>query len=506
MTSGNKQIAGGAALSYVTIAFNIVAGMLYTPWMVRQIGQTRYGLYTLATSLIAMFVIDFGLSTATARFVSLYRAQGDSQRIDRFLGMIFQLYLILDAVLLLALVVVYIFSGTLYRTLTPEDLNQFRTVYLIAALYSVIHFPFVPLDGILTSHELFIQQKLASLLQNVLTVGLVVIALIRGMGLYALVTANALAGLAMIAFRLYVIRRHTKVRVRFTRLDRPMLKEILGFSAWVTLDALSARLIFNITPSILGLVASTSAIAVFGIVTVIEGHAYTITAAINGFFMPRISRIVLRGDEGGSLQSLLLRVGRFQFSVNGLIVAGFTVLGRDFIRLWMGESYLDAYTGVVLVLIPGLFLSAIQIGNTIVCVQNKVRVMALINFFTGILNVALSFFFSARLGAVGASLSIFTVYAVRTLALSRFYHRQLDVDMLEFARKCYLRLGPGVLGTIALGWLWMKAMPSRSWLWLGVNGLLVCAVYTAFLVAFGLSAEEKRAVARLLERRGRKTQ
>ena len=56
-------------ISYAAIAINIVATLLYTPWMVRQIGQANYGLFTLATSLINLFLIDFGwaaLETAQA--------------------------------------------------------------------------------------------------------------------------------------------------------------------------------------------------------------------------------------------------------------------------------------------------------------------------------------------------------------------------------------------------------------------------------------------------------
>ena len=51
----NNQIKLGAIISYLSIGFNILAGLLYTPWMVQQIGKSNYGLYTLATSLITLY-------------------------------------------------------------------------------------------------------------------------------------------------------------------------------------------------------------------------------------------------------------------------------------------------------------------------------------------------------------------------------------------------------------------------------------------------------------------
>ena len=69
-----KQVKIGAILSYLSIALNIITGLIYTPWMISQIGKSQYGLYTLANSLITLFLIDFGLSSATSRYI--YRIIG----------------------------------------------------------------------------------------------------------------------------------------------------------------------------------------------------------------------------------------------------------------------------------------------------------------------------------------------------------------------------------------------------------------------------------------------
>lgn len=77
--SNYSQLKIGAIITYLSIAFNIIAGLIYTPWMVDQIGQSDYGIYTLANSLISLFLIDFGLSSATSRFVAKYRAENDEK-------------------------------------------------------------------------------------------------------------------------------------------------------------------------------------------------------------------------------------------------------------------------------------------------------------------------------------------------------------------------------------------------------------------------------------------
>ena len=84
-----KQIKLGAIISYIAITVNIVVGLVYTPWMVNKIGKSQYAVYTLANSLITLFLVDFGLSSATARYVSNYKAEERQADINNFLGIIY---------------------------------------------------------------------------------------------------------------------------------------------------------------------------------------------------------------------------------------------------------------------------------------------------------------------------------------------------------------------------------------------------------------------------------
>ena len=121
--NSSKQIKLGALISYFAIAFNIVAGLIYTPWMISKIGQSNYGLYTLATSVISMFVMDFGMGAAVTRFLSRYNAMGDKKAVNDFLGLIYKLYLAIDAVIFAVLICVYFFVDKIYANLTPDELS-----------------------------------------------------------------------------------------------------------------------------------------------------------------------------------------------------------------------------------------------------------------------------------------------------------------------------------------------------------------------------------------------
>ena len=498
--NSSKQIKFGAVLSYVAIAFNIISGLLYTPWMVETIGQSQYGLYTLANSLITMFLVDFGLSSATSRYLSKYNAEGDREGAERFLGAVYKLYLIIDAVIFTVLVVVFFLLDKIYVNLTPLELEQFKVVYVISGLFSVINFPFVTFNGILTAYEKFIPLKIADVLYRLFNVGFTVAALLMGYGLYALVTVHAVVGLLVLLFKYIVIKKTVPAKVQFRNTPKGIYKEIFGFSIWVTVATLAQRLVFNITPSVLGIVASSAAIAVFGIVTTIEGYTYTITTAINGMFMPKISRIMTKNNAQEDLNPLFISVGKFQYALNGLIVAGLAVLGQSFIQLWMGPDYAQAYYGMLLVIVPGLFYNALQIANTTMVVMNKVRVTAIVNVLTGVTNVALSFPLSKIFGVNGACISICAAYFLRDVLLLLIYHKQLPLDIVGFMKKCYLRMSLPIAVTILCGVGINRLIPDGGWLAFLMKAAMVVVIYLGSMLILGLDKQEKHSILKMLKR------
>lgn len=491
MVKENTQIKIGALLSYFSIALNILSGLLYTPWMIEHIGQNEYGLYTLANSLISLFLIDFGLSSATSRFLARYHALGEEYKVDNFLGIVYKLYIFIDAIIFIVLITVFFYIDIIYIKLTPHELEQFKVVYAIAALFGVVNFPFVTLNGILTAYGKFIYLKLADVIYRILVVGLMIIALINGYGLYAVVTVNAVVGLMIIIYKLIIVNRTTNIKANLRYSNKELYKEVFDFSLWSTVASLSQRLIFNITPSILGMVSNTASIAVFGIVTTIEAYTYTLSTAINGLFLPRVSKIYTKDKAEKKILPLMMKVGRFQYVLNGLIVAGFAIIGKEFILLWMGTEYIEAYYGILLVIIPGLFFNSLQIANTAVSVTKNIKHFAYINLGMGLMNVFCSLIFSQYYGVVGACFSIFIAYMFRAIALNLLYYKKLKINMVAFVKGCYIKMSIPIILTIISSMIITNNINSQGWIMLGVKAIIIVCIYVCMILIFGVENRKK---------------
>lgn len=306
-----NQLKFGALLSYLGLTLNVIVGLLYTPWMIHSIGKADYGLYTLALSVISLFVFDFGIGQAVTRFIAKYLAEGHQEKANNCLGLVYKLYFYIDVFIFLILAGIYFFIPQIYRELTSSEIEKFKVIYIAVSFFSILSFPFIPVNGVLTANEKFIQLKICDLANKLMVVSAMTICLLLGKGLFALVWVNIIAGLLTIAFKLGFIKRDTNMKVNFSYQDREEFREILSFSGWVTIKSVAERMIFTLSPTILGMVSGSVEIALFGIANVIEGYVYGFSGALNGLFLPKVARIVQ--DTSGDIMPLMLKVGRLLF-------------------------------------------------------------------------------------------------------------------------------------------------------------------------------------------------
>ena len=55
----------------------------------------------MAYSIVALFVFDFGISAAIQRFVAKYLAEGNKEKVNHCVSLVYKLYLYIDAAILL---------------------------------------------------------------------------------------------------------------------------------------------------------------------------------------------------------------------------------------------------------------------------------------------------------------------------------------------------------------------------------------------------------------------
>ncbi len=489
----NKQIKIGALISYVAIFINIGAMLIYTPWMKNQIGLENYGLYTLANSFVSMFLMDFGIGASVSRFLSKYCAEGDLEAANNLVGMVYKLFIVIDAIVFSALLVLFFFIELIYQGLTPAELEKFKILYVIISAFSIFSFPFTTLNGIFNAYERFVLIKLCDLGQKLLSIGFIVLVLLSGHGVVGLVVAHAASGIISIIVKLILLKATTPIKPNFKVKDKALVKEILGFSIWITVLGIAQRLTYNIAPSILGMVSSSVEIAVYSPASAIAGYFYIFATAINGLFLPTVSRKIVQKKEEDILP-LMVGVGRFQVVVLGFLYVGFATVGREFMVLWMGEEFLVSYYCVLLLAFPTIFEYSQQIANTTILAQNKVKFHAIVVLVTSLINMVISPILSYSWGAIGVSVGIVITAFINFVCLNILYYKVLKINVFTFYRRCYLPIAIPILGGISLSLLLSRFIGIDGWFGIIVKGIGASIVFFLLIFVFYVSSKERKAI------------
>lgn len=491
MAVGN--IGKGAIISYVSIFVNIAISFFYTPWMIRQIGMSDYGLYSLILSFISYFLMDFGLQQAVQRFIAKYRAENEDEKVAKMVGLTTRVYLIIDTVIFLVLLVCYFFISNIFTGLTSEEVETLKGLYIIAAIFSVLNFMFKPMVGAMLAYEYFVEEKLLEMLNKVGTVALVCVALLMGSDVYALVLINGAVALLSSLLKFAVFKRKSKLKIQWGYYDKWELKSIFSFSMWTFGISLAQRLRISLIPTILGIVSNSTEIAVFALSVSLDGMIYTLSSALNGLFLPKVARIAINQDRN-LIENLMVKVGRLQLYIIWLIFSGFCIFGSKFINLWVGDAFHNAYY----ILICGILIQPVllteHIANDLVYVENKVRYTGTMIFVTSIIGLIFAIFFARSLGALGAGFGTGIGLLFYIVWLNIFYKKNLKLNLHRFFTQCHGKILPYLATYSIIAFFLARMVIIDGWFQL----IGIVAIYTLlyFIVAyrFTFNTEEKNIV------------
>jgi O-antigen/teichoic acid export membrane protein len=492
----NQQIKKGAIISYAVIFVNIAAGLLYTPWMINQIGSADYGLYILMTSVLTYFVVDYGLSQAVTRLLAKYRSEGDTININNLLGVTAKLYLVLDIFVVVALIVFYFFIDNMFANLNANEIIKFKQIYLISAFFSILSFPLLYIGGVYYAFELFLQVKLFDLASKFGTVFLTIIVLSLGYGLSVLVLVYAATPFVINIGKIIYLKQKGYLNINWKFWDSIVLKGILNTSVWLLIILIGELFLKNISPAILGTFSGTEEIAIFSIANTLDSYILVFAAALSGLFLPKISFLINQNNKEQLVENLMIKVGRFQVMIVGFITLALILLGKDFIQLWVGAHFAKSYYVLFLLAIPTFLFSILQLGTTYILAINKLKYQAYIYVFAAISNIVLAIIFTPKYGAIGSGISILiSKFIFYILGFTYVFHKFMKINMINFYKNTFKNLFfPLVFIVLIFMAFDYFTMPEISILSFAINCMVLSLIFSVFISRFYLNQSEKEMV------------
>jgi len=477
-----SQLKKGATLTYLNIFLSNSLGLILTPFIIRSLGQSEYGLYTLIGSFVSyLTLLDLGLNNSIIRFVAKYRAESDIEGERRFLGTAVWVYVGIAMLLVLVGFILFFQLDNLFQnTLNSEEMSRAKTMFLILILNLAVTIPGGAFQAICNAYQFFIFPRLLNIIKYLVRVVSVFAILFWGGKAISLVIIDTILNISVILISMFFVVYKMKVIIPLKIFDKNLVKEIFSYSLWVFVYGIVHLFQWNAGQVVLGMTTSTVIVGIFGVGVLLGGYYNAFAGAINSMLVPRATKMIVDKKNGKELTEAMITVGRLNGYLLFFILTGFYLFGKTFIKLWLGDSYSDAWF-VALFMMLGMTMLLFQVfGNTILEAYKKNRFKSLLSLFTVSAAVIAGYFLSPEYGIFGVIYPLTAALILNSVVMNFYFIKIFEFEFVHFVKQTIFKqvLIYGLLAFTSFHIL--RHLTMNSWLSLCIFAGVYSLIYLLF--------------------------
>ncbi len=504
------QLKSGTLLSYLQMALSVIIGIVYTPVMIRLLGQNEYGLYNTVASTISMLsVLSLGFNSGYIRYYARYKKEKRKEATYRLNGMFLLIFSIIGAIAFLCgLYLTNHLQLVFSKGLTSEEYRIARILMLLLTINLSVSFPMSVFQTIISAHERFVYLKMLGVLKTVLGPMLTMPVLLAGYGSIGMVTVTLVVSFLTDLLYLFYTTKRLKERFVFGSFEKGLLKSLLGYSGFIALNIIIDQINWNIDKTLLGRFRGTAEVAVYSVGFSLYHYYMLISTSISGVFTPRIHRIYNEWKEQPEeldqrFTELFIRVSRIQYLVLGLVASGVAFFGQVFIHYWVGDGFENAYFVALLLIFPASIALIQSLGIEIQRAENRHQFRSIVYALMALINLGLSIWLCQIYGAVGSAIgTAISLIAANGLIMNVYYYKKCGIDIPLFWKNM-MRMLPGAIPPVLFGILITKVFPMTSVLRMAICILMYVVVYACSVWLLSMNDYEKELIRSFVRKIGK---
>lgn len=488
-----NQLKAGASLSYVALFINILISIIYTPVMLNILGQSEYGLYSLASSAAGYIgILNFGLGNAVIRYTAKYRTLNDEEGCSNLYGLFLKIYLTLGFIALIAGGLLTLNADSIFSSsLNENEIHKLKLLMGIMVLNISTGIGLGLFSVIVLAHEKFIFQKMIVIVSSLVNPILILPLLFMGYGSIAMAIITTLLNLLFIALNIYYCFKKLKIKILFGKFEPKLFKEIIIFSSYIFLNLIIGQLYTSTDQVILGIYSGTVAVSIYAIGASFTGYFSGFSSAISNVFLTRVSGMVIKEVSNKELSDLFIKIGRIQYIIISFALSGFIVFGQEFINLWVGKEYADSYIIALIILVP-MIVSLIQgMGGVILQAKNMQGFKSIVNIFIAMANVVISIIFVQIWGVIGCAIATAISFTLgNIIIINIFYWKKIKLNIPNFWVNIFYMSIPLIISVI-YGSTLNKLLIADLWIVLIGKIIVFSIIYVLAMWFTGMNKYEK---------------
>ncbi len=481
MSGAANKLIKGSLLRTVSWALNIAVAFFMMPFLIHTLGDRWYGFWILVTTFIGYYgILDLGLSSAVARFVSQAIGRNDNEELNCVVTSALVVY---SGIALFSFLITFgIVFSTPFFIKNPEEVGTFKLCILLLGIAFSMRIIFRAFGGILSAHFRYDLEVYITLIQLILRTSATVFFIKNGYGIISLAIISVVLGFVEIFLQIVFIRKiqpSLEIGKRF--FVKSKIKELFQYGGITFVAQFADHLRFNIDNMVISAFVGVDAIAMYAIPVRLSRYFGQLIASLVGMMSPVFSRYEGLGDYDTIRTKWLFTIKLSSILASSI---GFSIVfvGEPFIIRWMGTEYQSSYVLLLWFVVPHIF-SAMQNPNIgLLYGISKHKYFAIANIIEGVCNLILSLILVQKFGILGVAMGTgIPMLILKFFVLPVFVTRVLSYNTFKYYR-LLVTTGLGALGIQVVLRFLLKDFFVPNYLYLFSLGVLLAA--SSIIVGF----------------------
>ena len=408
--SYKKRLLSNILSNWAGYAVGIVVSFLLTPYILASIGQTRYGIWALASTLTGYYgLLDLGFRAGVTQYLTRHLAAGNSDSLNKSASTGF-FTLMGCGVFVLAGTTLVATLAHIFFHVPPGLLREVRLVILVVGASAAIEFVFFTYSAVFTAVQRFDISNGIGICTRLLSASFIIFALKMGYGLVGISIAMSCANLIDYLLRWrFAVGLLPSLRIAPSLVNYRSLMDFASFGFWNFIIRGSTRLISCTDALVIAAYMPVSAVTPFALAASLRDNLDNAFAPVGQVFFPAATEMDAKGrvDE---LRKLYLTGSRGMFLLSFAVGSVAILCSSGFFRLWVGPRFAQptGYPAVSflfsLLAIGSIVTSGQRIGYQVLMGMRKIRLLAVLFIAEGLANLIVSLALVRTWGLVGVAI------------------------------------------------------------------------------------------------------
>ncbi len=282
-----RTIFRNVATRYLSVAAEMVVGLITLPFNLAHLGTEAYGLWMLTAGVTIHFsILDLGYGGAMVKFIAQYRAHRNARALNEIASTLFFLFAAFGVLAYLVVIGLAFNLEHVFR-ISHAQAEVGKRILLIIGVNVAINFPFSVYGGVSSGFQRYDINNMVAIVSNLAVAGVNIGVLLAGYGLIPLVAATT-----FVRFVTYFVYRRNAyavfpaLRIRPSLVRRSRLREVTGFSVYSSIIDWANKLNYELDEVVIGIFLGTAPVAIWAVADRIISGTQKLTNQGNAVLFP----------------------------------------------------------------------------------------------------------------------------------------------------------------------------------------------------------------------------